>query len=104
MYYKVLKDDKIIDVLDNVVYVSYNEKHKRFLLTEKKYAQAILSSDRKHVWHENTLLKIPAPGYDTVELEEIDEYEYEQLKILNCKTPQQIIDEYTMFLIESGVL
>ena len=104
MYYKVLKNGKIIDVLDKITYVKYNEKHKRFIFAEKKYAQAILSSDRKHVWHENTLLRIPAPGYDTVELVEIDEYEYKQLKVLNLRTPQDIIDEYTMFLVESGVL
>lgn len=104
MYYKVLKNGKVIDILDELIFVKYNEKHKRFLFSEKKYAQAILSSDRKQVWHENTLLSIPAPGYDTVELVEIDEFEKNQLQILNGRTVDEIIDEYTMFLLESGVL
>lgn len=104
MYYKVLKNGKVIDILDELIFVKYNEKHKRFLFSEKKYAQAILSSDRKQVWHENTLLSIPATGYDTVELVEIDEFEKNQLQILNGRTVDEIIDEYTMFLLESGVL
>ena len=104
MYYKVLKDGKVIDVLDKITYVKYNEKHKRFLFSEKKYAQAILSSDRKQAWHENTLLKIPVPGYDTVELVEIDEFERNQLKILNMKTPEEIIDEFLLSLIQGGIL
>lgn len=104
MYYKVFKNGKVIDVLDQLTYVKYNEKHNRFLLTEKKYAQAILSSDRKYVWHINTLLNIPVPGYDTVELEEIDVYEYNQLKCLNMKTPEEILKEYTLQLLEGGIL
>ena len=104
MYYKVLKDGKIIDVLEKITYVKYYEKYNRFLLTEKKYAQAILSSDKKYVWHINTLLRIPVSGYDTVELEEINIYEYERLKMLNMKTPEEIIDAYTLSLIEGGIL
>jgi len=37
-------------------------------------------------------------------LEEIEEYEYKQLRALNMKTPEEIIDEYTLLLIEGGVL
>ena len=104
MYYKVLKDKKVIDVLDRLVYVKYNEKHNRFLLTDKNYAQAILSSDRKYTWHVNNLLAIPVSGYDTVELEEIDEYEYRQLKMLNGKTPQEIVEAFLLELIQEGVV
>ena len=104
MYYKVLKNGKVIDILDELIFVKYNEKHKRFLFSEKKYAQAILSSDRKQVWHENTLLKIPALGYDTVELVEIDKFEYEQLKVFNCQSPSELIDNFVLKLIEEGIL
>lgn len=104
MYYKVIKDGKVIDVLDQLSYVKYNEKHNCFLLTEKKYAQAILSSDGKYVWHINTLLAIPVPGYDTVELEYVDVYEYNRLKCLNMRTPEEILKEYTLQLLEGGIL
>jgi hypothetical protein len=50
------------------------------------------------------LYNIQLDGYDTVELIPIDEYEYRQLKVLNLRTPQEIIDEYTLLLINGGVL
>ena len=104
MYYKVIKNNKVIDVLDNLVYLKYQEKHKRMLLSDEENAQAILSSDGTHFWHTLELNPIPADGYDTVELEEIDEYEYEKLKYLNCKTPEDIIDEFVLSLLREGVL
>jgi len=67
-------------------------------------AQGILSSDKRVVWHEDTMFKIPVDGYDTVHLVEIDQYEYEQLKRLNGLTPEEIIDNYTLSLIEGGIL
>ena len=104
MYYKVLKDGQVIDVLDHLVFVKYQKKHNIMLLCEESEAQAIVSSDGSYVWHLDGLLNIPVDGYDTVDLKEIDKYEYEQLKILNYKTPQEIIDEYTLLLIEGGIL
>lgn len=104
MFYKVIYKDKVIDVLDKLNYLKYQKKYDRMILCEESEAQAILSSDEQHIWHEETLYNIPVAGYDTVKLEEIDEYEYKQLKVLNCKTPEQIIDEYTLLLIDGGVL
>ena len=104
MYYKVLKDGKVIDVLDHLVFVKYQRKHNIMLVCDESEAQAIVSSDGAHIWHLNWLYKVPVNGYDTVDLVEIDKYEYEQLKVLNYKTPQEIIDAYTLSLIEGGIL
>lgn len=104
MYYKVLKDGKVIDVLDHLTFVKYQKKHDIMILCEESEAQAIVSSDGSYVWHLDWLLNIPVAGYDTVELVEVDEYEYKQLKMLNCKTPQEIIDAYTLSLLEGGIL
>ena len=93
MFYKVTKDEKVIDVLDEVVYLKYQEKYDRMIFCDKSEAQAIFSSDRESIWHEETLYEIPSPGYDTVCLEEIDEYEYGRLKALNCGTVEDIVDE-----------
>ena len=41
---------------------------------------------------------------DTVELVEISEAEYERLRALNFKTPEEIIDAYTLSLLEGGIL
>lgn len=104
MFYKVIYNDKVIDVLDQLVYVKYQEKYNRMILCDEREAQAILSSDEKHVWHEKTLYNIPVDGYDTVRIEKIDAYEYEQLKIFKLKTLEEVIDEYTLLLIEGGIL
>ena len=104
MYYKVLKDNKVIDVLDNLIYLKWQPKHKIMVLSDENEAQAILSSDKNTIWHERTLYNIPVSGYDTVDLVEINAYEYRQLKVLNMKSPEQIIDEYNLLLLEMGVI
>lgn len=104
MYYKVLKNNRVIDVLDRLTFVKYQQKHGIMIACDKSQAQAIISSDGKYVWHVSGLYRIPVDGYDTVDLVEIDQYEYNQLKVLNLKTPEEIIDEYTLLLINGGVL
>ena len=104
MYYKVLKDNKVIDLLDHLSFVKYQEKHGIMVSCAKEEAQAILSSDGEYIWHVYGLYNIPVAGYDTVALEEIDVYTYNQLKALGLKTPEEIIDAYTKSLIDGGVL
>ena len=104
MYYKVLKDNKVIDVLDHLDFVKYQAKHQIMIACVKSEAQAIISSDGNHIWHVYGLYGVPVDGYDTVDLVEVDEYEYNQLKALNGKTPEEIIDEYTLLLIKGGIL
>lgn len=104
MFYKVIKNNRVIDVLDKLVFLKYQPKHKIMVLSDENDAQAILSSDGNMIWHESSLYKIPVGGYDTVELVEIDEYEYKQLKMLNCRTPEEIIDAFVLNLVEEGVL
>ena len=104
MYYKVMKNDRVIDVLDRIIYLKYLPKRKIMVLSDINEAQAILSSDQNTIWHEKTLYDIPIDGYDTVELVEIDEYEYKQLKVLNCRSVDEILQEYTLLLISEGVI
>lgn len=104
MYYKVIKNNKVIDVLDNLTYLKWQPKHKMMVLSDENEAQAILSSDKNTIWHEKTLYNIPVSGYDTVELVEVDEYEYKQLKVLNCKSIDEILDAYTLLLIQEGII
>lgn len=104
MYYKVLKNNKVIDVLDRLTFVKYQKKHGIMIACDKSEAQAIISSDGEYIWHVYGLYGIPVDGYDTVDLVEIDKYEYKQLKVLNLSTPEQIIDEFVLSLIDGGVL
>ena len=86
MYYKVLKNNKVIDVLDHLTFVRYQPTHNIMIACVESVAQAIISSDGEHIWHVRGMYAIPVDGYDTVELVDIDEYEYRQLKALCLKT------------------
>ena len=106
MYYKVLKDNKVIDVLDNLTYLKWQPKHKTMILSDINEAQAILSSGKDDVWHVKGFYKVPVdePKFETVELFEIDKFEYQKLKALNGKLPEQIADEVILSLIENGII
>lgn len=106
MFYKVIKDNKIIDVLDSLVFLKYQKKHDRMIFSNEEDAQAIFSSDRKHIWHIEGLYNIPveAGRYDVVELIEVDKYEYEQLKMFGLKTIEEVLDAYTLLLIQEGIV
>ncbi len=104
MYYKVLKNNKVIDVLRNLTYLKWQPKNKIMVLCGENEAQAILSSDGNTIWHEKSLYEIPVSGYETVEVIPIDQFEYKQLKVLNMKSPEAIIDEYNLLLLELGVI
>lgn len=103
MFYKVIKNDKVIDVLDRLVFLKYQKKHGRMLLCDKKEAQAILSSDGKTMWNTMELRELPIPGYDIVTIEEIDRYDYERLKALNCGTADDVIDEFVLTLVANDM-
>lgn len=105
MYYKVIKDEKVIDVLKELRYLKYHPKFKCMFNAEGiEDAQAIFSSDEKYIWHVNTLRKIPVEGYDTVKLVPIDVYEYDNLKMMHNRTYEEIVDSVILSLVESGVL
>lgn len=105
MYYKVMKNNKVIDVLDQLIYLKYQPKHKIMVLCDINEAQAILGSDGNTIWHERTLYNIPVENdYDCVDLVEISKYEYEQLRVLNMKTPEQIADELILYLLENNII
>ena len=100
MYYKVIYNDKVIDVLDRLVYLRYQEKHNRMVLCDESKAQAIFSSDGSEIWHVDGMYDIPVSGYDTVRLETIDKYEYKRLKDLNCGTMEDVVDGFVKSVID----
>lgn len=106
MYYKVLKNNKVIDVLDNLIYLKWEPKHKIMVLSDENFAEAILSSSKDDIWHVKGFYKIPVdePKFETVEIKEINKFEFEQLRMLNGKTPEQIADELILDLINSGII
>lgn len=104
MYYKILKNGKVIDLVTSLTFIKYNTISKRITFSNQREAEGILSSDRKTAWHLRGLRALPVPGYETVEAIEITHDEYLQLKALGGRTPEEIIDNYTLYLIEEGLL
>lgn len=104
MYYKVMKNGRAIDALDQLCFVRYQPKHDIMVNCTENDAQGIVSSDGRYIWHVDGYYIIPRDGFDTVQLVETDVYEYNQIKALNGLTPEEIIDNYTLSLILGGVL
>lgn len=105
MFYKVIYNDRVIDVLDDLLYLKYQEKYDRMVFCSESEAQAILSSDQEYAWHVEGMYDVPEKaGLDTIELVEIDRYSYEQLRILNLKSAEEIIDAYTALLLSDEVI
>lgn len=103
MYYKVMHNNRVIDILDNPVYIRYDKRHDSVVVTDRDHAEGFLSSDRIHCWRVVSM-KDNGGHFEIVEVAQIDKYEYEQLKIFGMKSPQDIIDAYTLTLIEGGIL
>lgn len=104
MFYKVIRNRNVIDVLSSIRYVQFQLKHKILLLCDEEQAQGILSSDGNSAYHLSSLDPFPIDLFPTVTLEEITEHEYNQLKMAHCMSPEEIIDQYTASLFEMGVL
>ena len=104
MFYKLIKNNKVVDVLDHLTYLKWQLKNKIMVLCGEGEAQAILGSDGNTIWHVEGFYDLLVSGYETVKLVEIDEFEYKQLKVLNMKSPEAIIDEYNLLLLELGVI
>lgn len=103
MYYKVLKNNKVVDILDRIIYVKYQEKNDLILLCKLEEAEAILSSDGNYAWHIEGLYHYK-PDNDLAEIVRIPKHEYNQRKYLNGLTQEELIDAYTLELLEGGLL
>ena len=80
MYYKVtnLTTQDIVDVLDGIHYIKYQERHKILILCDIQIAQAILSSDGEKGWHIEGLYNFP-PDNQLYKIEPISASEYKEL-------------------------
>lgn len=85
MYYKVTNSTThdIVDVIKEIYYIKFQEKHKILVLCDIQIAQAILSSDGKKGWHIDGLYNFPLDN-TIYEIEPISHVEYEELgKVIN---------------------
>lgn len=79
MFQKVIKNDKVVDVLQQLQYVRYQHKHDVVLLCEPEVAEAILSSDGTKAFHTDGLYYFK-PDNTTYYIEEISKTIYNTLK------------------------
>lgn len=80
MYYKVTNSttQDIVDVLKEIHYIRFQDKHKILILCDIKIAQAILSSDGKKGWHIEGLYNFPLDN-TIYKIEPISRSEYEEI-------------------------
>lgn len=78
-YYKVIKNNEIIDVLDKLHYVRRNPRNGVILSCGEDNGQGIISYDGSTIYKLDDAL---GGDYDTVILESIDEAEYTRLRDL----------------------
>ena len=104
MYYKVIKNHDVIDVLDSLRYCRYQLKHKVLLTCEEKDAHGILSSDGEYAYHIAGCMNFPVDIFDTVTLEPISKQEYDRLKAFNLGSPQEVAEKLISDLVERGAI
>lgn len=81
MYFKVIQNQTVIDVLQEVIYVKYQKRNGITLrCNSNDNPNGILSSDQQKTWHLEELTPFPVDGFDTVTIVEIDEETYKILK------------------------
>lgn len=80
--YKVIYENIVIDVLNNIKYLRYLPKSKRVAVTDKTNAHCILSSDGKQRYHVEGMPYPTGSGYKTVTLMQITQKEYDELSAL----------------------
>lgn len=79
VYYKVMKKGNVVDILDHILYVKYQEKHNQILICDITEAQAILSSNGKYGWHTEGLYNFK-PDNALYVIKQITKFEYDTLK------------------------
>lgn len=80
MYFKIIYNNLVIDILDSLQYVRWLKRAHKFVRTEMTSAHGILASDNLNIYHVDGMPEFEGmSNYKTVHLVEIDKEEYESL-------------------------
>jgi len=94
VFYKVIYDKNVIDVLDGLIYILYQPLNKIYLICGANDSPCgIQSSTQETFYHIDGMTEFPTPDFKTVKLVEIDEEEYEILKEALGLNEEIIYDE-----------
>lgn len=81
MYFKIIYNALVIDILDSVQYVRWLKRGKKFVKTEMTSANGILASDGINIYHVEGMPDFDGMGnYKTVHMLQIEKEEYDKLK------------------------
>lgn len=94
MFYKVIKENTIVDAMESVSYVRQNLINKVIISSTAEICNGILSSDGTTIWHLEGQPEFTQGEFETVKLVEIEESEYTQIKeVLTDSTSVDVDDE-----------
>lgn len=94
MYFKIIYNALVIDILDSVQYVRWLKRGKKFVKTDMTSANGILASDGLNVYHVEGMPEFDGMGnYKTVHMVEIDEESYNTLKSQMIEGDVVYVDE-----------
>lgn len=87
MYYKILNNNKVIDVLCDLRYVRFQERNSITITTKfKEKAMGILSSDQSKIYHTKSMIEFPKDkqgkylvDFINVEIQDVGKDEYKAL-------------------------
>lgn len=79
MFYKVIENDKVIDVLSNLEFIVHQKNNNINVIGKKSEAFGVLSSDSNEIYAVCGMKTPPDGNYRTVTLAVIDSIEYESL-------------------------
>ena len=94
MFYKVIYDKTVIDVLNGLIYILYQPLNNIYLICGANDSPCgIQSSTQETFYHLEGMNEFPNSDFKTVKLVEIDEEEYEILKEALGLNEEIIYDE-----------
>ena len=79
MAYKIVLNTTVVDAQKNLNYVYWQVKNHLLLVGRSDFANGIVSSDDRTVWHLDGYPEFPEGSYETVKAVEITGEEYEEL-------------------------
>lgn len=94
MYFKIIYNALVIDILDSVQYVRWLKRGKKFVKTEMTSANGILASDGINIYHVEGMPDFDGMGnYKTVHMLQIEKEEYDRLSAQMVQGDVIYVDE-----------
>lgn len=80
--FKILKENIIIDIIEEPIWVTNHPKNKILILTQQQFARGVVSSDGEITFHLEGIPKEGFEDYTTVSIVEITDEEAAELRVI----------------------